>query len=124
MLSRQRTSMAALMLTLLGALLLAHNLMPIELHEGPVHAGLILGSVAAAFGAIYAFGYGGRRWTRMPAILFASVFGVVVFAAWPWHWFVGWGFGVPLWPVLLIVLAVWAVRRDRRWNAPSATGIR
>jgi hypothetical protein len=117
MLSRQRTSMGALMLTVLGVFLLAHNAMPIELHEGPLHAALVLGSIAAAFGAIYAFGYGERRWARTPAIFFASVAGVVLFAAWPWHWFVGLGFGLPLWPVLLIVLGLWVVRRDRRWAA-------
>jgi hypothetical protein len=115
MLSRQRTNMGALMLIVLGVLLLAHNAMPIELHEGPLHAALVLGSIAAAFGTIYAFGYGGRRWARIPAIFFASAAGVVLFAAWPWHWFVGWGFGLPLWPVLLILLGLWVVRRDRRW---------
>ncbi len=100
---RQRTSMGALMLTLLGVLL----------------AALVLGSIAAAFGTIYAFGYGGRRWARTPAIFFACVAGVVLFAAWPWHWFVGWGFGLPLWPVLLIVVGLWVVRRDRRRFANS-----
>jgi hypothetical protein len=115
MLSRQRTSMGALMLTVLGLLLLAHNALPSELHEGPLHAALVLGSIGAAFGTIYAFGYGGRRWARIPALFFASVAGVVLFAAWPWHWFVGWGFGLPLWPVLLIVLGLWVVRRDSRW---------
>ncbi len=115
LLSRQRTGLGALMLTVLGLLLLAHNAMPIESHEGPLHAALVLGSIAAAFGAIYAFGYGGRQWARILAIFFASVAGVVLFATWPWHWFVGWGFGLPLWLVLLIALGVWVVRRDRRW---------
>jgi hypothetical protein len=115
LLSRQRTSMGALMLTVLGVLLLAHNSLPSELHEGPLHAALVLGSIAAAFGTVYAFGYGGRRWARRSAIFFASVAGVVLFAAWPWHWFVGWGFGLPLWPVLLIVLGLLVVRRESRW---------
>ena len=115
MLSGQRTRIGALMLTVLGVLLLAHNAMPIELHQGPLHAALVLGSIAAAFGTIYAFGYGGRRWARLPAIFFASVAGVVLLAAWPWHWLFGWGFGLPLWPVLLIVLGLWVVRRDHRW---------
>jgi len=115
MLSRQRTSTGALMLTVLGVLLLAHNALPVELHAGPLHASLVLGSIAAAFGAIYGFGYGGRRWARIPAIFFASVAGVVLLAAWPWHWLVGWGFGLPLWPVLLIVLGLWVVRGDSRW---------
>ena len=118
-LSRQRTSMGALMLTVLGVLLLAHNALPTPLQEGPLHAALVLGSIAAAFGTIYAFGYGGRRWARTPAIFFACVAGVVLFAAWPWHWFVGWGFGLPLWPVLLIVVGLWVVRRDRRRFANS-----
>ena len=115
MLSRQRTTMGALMLTVLGVLLLAHNAMPIERHEGPLHAALILGSIAAAFGAIYAFGSGGRRWARIPAVFFASVAGIALFAALPVHWFVGWGFGLPMWPVLLIMLGLWVVRRDSRW---------
>src|SRR5258708_4013206 len=99
---RQRTSMGALMLTVLGVLLVAHNALPIEQHDSPLHAALVLGSIAAAFGAVYAFGYGGRRWARIPAIFFASVAGVVLFASWPWHWFDGWDFGLPLWPLLLI----------------------
>src|SRR5438067_12203809 len=114
MLSRQRTSMGALMLMVLGVLLLAHNALPIALHEGPLHAALVLGSIAAAFGAIYAFGYGSRRWARIPAIFFASVAGIVLLTAWPWHWLAGWGFGLPLWPILLIGLGLWAIRRDRR----------
>ena len=115
LLSRQRTNTGALMLTVLGVLLLAHNALPIEVHEGPLHAALILGSIAAAFGAIYGFGYGRRRWARIPAIFFASVAGVVLLAAWPWHWFAGLGFGLPLWPVLLIALGLWVVRRESRW---------
>ena len=103
--------MGALLLMALGALLLVHNAMPIELHEGPFHAALVAGSIAAAFGALYAFGYGARNWARVPALFFASIAGVVLLAAWPWHWFFGWGFGVSLWPILLIVVGVWAIRR-------------
>jgi hypothetical protein len=112
MLARQRTNMGALMLTVLGVLLLAHNAIPSDLHESPLHAALVLGSIAAAFATIYAFGLGGRRWARIAAIFFASMAGVVLFAAWPWHWFTGWGFGLPLWPVLLILVGLWVVRRD------------
>ena len=102
------------MLISLGALLLAHNALPIELQDSPLHAALILGSIAAFFGTIYAFGGLRRRWARIPAIFFASVAGVVLFTAWPWHWF-GFGFGMPFWPVLLIVLGLWVMRRDNRW---------
>ena len=115
LLSRRGTNTGALMLTLLGVLLLAHNALPTEMHEGPLHAALVLGAIAAAFGAIYAFSYGSRRWARIPAIFFASVAGVVLLATWPWHWLSGWGFGLPLWPVLLIVLGLWVVRRGSRW---------
>ncbi len=117
LLARQRTNMGALMLTVLGVLLLAHNAIPSELHESRLHATLVLGSIAAAFGAIYGFGFGGRRWPRLAAIFFASMAGVVLVAAWPWHWFVGWGFGLPLWPVLLILLGLWVVRRDHLRDA-------
>jgi hypothetical protein len=116
MLSRQNTSMGAVWLTVLGALLLAHNLLPSELHESPLHAALMFGSVAAAFGAIYAFGYGRRRWARFPAVVFAGIAGLALLAAWPWHWFVGAGLGLPLWPLVLIALGVWLVKRDDRWS--------
>ena len=103
-----------MMLTVLGVLLLVHNAMPLELHDGPFHAALVIGSIAAAFGAIYAFGYGARNWARVPAILFASIAAVVLLAAWPWHWFFGWGFGISFWPLMLIALGAWLVRRDHR----------
>src|SRR5260370_575545 len=45
----------------------------------------------------------------------ASVAGVVLFASWPWHWFVGLGFGLPFWPLVLIGLGLWIARRDSRW---------
>jgi len=100
------------MLIVLGVFLLAHNALPTELHDSPLHAALILGSIAAFFGSIYALGGVGRRWARIPAIFFGSVAGVVLLAAWPWHWF---GFGLPFWPLLLITLGLWVMRRDRRW---------
>ena len=103
------------MLIALGALLLAHNTLPPTMHDTPLHNALILGAIAAAFGTIWAFD-GGRRWARIPAIFFASVAGVVLFAAWPWHW-LGLGFGLPGWPLLLIVLGVLMVRRERRLTA-------
>lgn len=115
MLARQSTGTGALWLTILGSLLLAHNLLPIQLHEGPLHAALVLGSIAAAFGTIYAFGYGKRRWARFPAIVFAGIAGVTLMAAWPWHWFVDAGPGVALWPLALVALGIWLVRRDDRW---------
>jgi len=92
------------MLTVLGVLLL--RTMPCRSSgtTGRCTPRWFWGSIAAAFGAIYAFGYGGRRWARIPAIFFATVAGVALFASLPWHWFVGWDFGLPLWPVLLIVL--------------------
>jgi len=110
----RRASMGPLMLIGLGALLLAHNALPPGLHDSPLHTALVLGSIAAGFGAFYAFGDGGRRWARIPAIFFASVAAVVLFSSWPWHWF-GFGFGAPLWPVLLIVLGLAVMRRDRHW---------
>jgi hypothetical protein len=114
MLPRQRTSVGALLLIALGALLLAHNALPPGLHHSPLHAALILGSLAAGFGALYAFDAVGRRWARLPAMFFGTVAAVALFAAWPWHWF-AFGFGAPFWALVLIVVGVWLMRRDRRW---------
>jgi hypothetical protein len=99
------------MLIGLGVLLLGHNALPADLHDSPLHAVLILGSIAAFFGTIYAYG---RRWARIPAILFGTIAGVVLFSSWPWHWF-GFGLGIPFWPLLLIVFGLWVMRRDNRW---------
>jgi hypothetical protein len=112
LLPRVRASMGALMLIALGALLFAHNAMPSDMHDSPLHAGLILGSIAAGFGALYGFGDGGRRWARIPAIFFASVAAVALFGSWPWHWI---GLGTPLLPVAIIGVGAWLMVRERRW---------
>jgi hypothetical protein len=112
MLRWQGTGTGAFMLIALGALLLAHNLIPEPFHDSPLHAALILGSIGAGFGAIFAFGEGKRRWARVPAVFFGTLAAVAFFASWPWHWL---GFGLPFWPLLLILVGLLVMRRsDRR----------
>jgi hypothetical protein len=112
---RQRTSLGALSLIGLGSMLLAHNALPAEQHDGAVHAALVLGSIAASFGALYALTEMGRRWAHIPAIFFGVVSGI----AWlsggtPWQLF-GFPLEMPVWPVLLILVGVWVMRGSRRW---------
>jgi hypothetical protein len=99
------------MLMALGVSLLGHNVLPAEHHDSPLHAALLLGAFAAGFGAVYAYAGAGRRFTRLAAIFFGTLAAVALFAAGPWTLW-SFGFGVPLWPLLLIGLGVWIVRRE------------
>jgi hypothetical protein len=105
-LSRQRTSTGAVLLIGLGALLLAH-----EYISGPLHNPIMLGIVACFFGVLYNFGGARLRWAGVPALFFAVLAPFSAFSVEPWHLF---GFGVSLWPLLLVALGVWAIRRERR----------
>jgi hypothetical protein len=110
--SLERSGLGALMLIALGSTLFAHNVLPAEQHEGPFHAALLLASFAAAFGALYAFTDVGRRWFRLGAIFLGTLAAVALFASGPWSmWNIG--FGMPLWPVGLIVLGLLIARRER-----------
>ena len=111
-LQRQRNSLGALMLIGLGGILLALNVIPTALHGA-----LILGCIALVFGAFYAFGLVGQRWARIPAFFFGSLAVALFFHMLFFH--SGEhdipGFGLPLWPLVLIIAGLWVMRRERRW---------
>ena len=111
---RQRTSLGAFSLIGLGSLLLAHNALPAEQHDSAVHAALVLGSIAASFGALYALTDMGRRWAHIPALIFTALAALVLLSGGPWLW-VGWPMELPVWPVFLILAGVWVMRGRRGW---------
>src|SRR4051794_14172021 len=98
------------MLIGLGVFMLAHNVLPTSLHHGSVHAGLILAAIAAAFGALYAFGNVGRRFFKVAAVFFGAIAVVAWFASAPWQW-VGFSLGMPFWAVVVILGGLYLMRR-------------
>lgn len=113
-LQRLRANPRAAILIGLGTVLLAINVVPDALH-----APLVLACIALVFGALYAFGVLRQRWVRIPAMFFGSLavalfFHILFFHTGSHDFF---GFGVPIWPVLLIVVGLLLMRRERRWAA-------
>jgi uncharacterized membrane protein len=114
----QRTSVGALMFIGLGSSLLAHNVMPVEQHDSTLHTALLLAAFAFGLGAIAVFADTRRRFVRMAATFFGSIALVAFIASEPWQW--TFGFGVPLWPVLVIAVGLWLAHRERHLSGGSA----
>jgi len=88
-----------------GIVLVTNNVTP---HS--VHGAIMLAALALGFGLIFTFGDARHSWARVPATFFAVLALVVLAFAGPWHVaFSTW------WPLLLVLLGLWLMRKHRRW---------